>query len=154
MQELALCMRGYISVATRLRHPNHPGQPGHVLPRLTGPDMLIKYLSLTRILHRITCVNNDVSWWRCLGWCEHNMSIHFEKSHCWWHGSTEKSNKIALWVQVACTAIALAALCSQTIWRSRRLSMFHHIRTYTRNNDKHQARHMSWVRETIPCIQD
>ena len=68
--------------------------------------------ALTQILHRITCVNNDIWQWRCLRWCKHITSRHFKKSHCWCRGSTKKSDKIALWVQVACTATALAVLHS------------------------------------------
>ena len=46
-------------------------------------------------------------------------------------------------LQVACTATALAVLRSQTIWRTRRLSMFHRSRAYNRNINMHQARHMA-----------
>ena len=132
-----------ISIATRL------SQLGHVLPGLTR---FINYSGLTRILHKITCVNNDILQWQCLGQCKHIMSIHFEKSHCWWCGSTKKSNKIALWVQVACTAKALTVLRSQTIWHARYLSMFHRNHTYIRNIDEHWTCHMACVCETIPCI--
>ena len=91
-------------------------QPGRIIrvnwvtfclgqPSLTH---FIKYPGLTRILHRITYINNDVSRWRCPGQCQYIMSIHFEKNHCWWRESTKKSNKI--WVQVACTVTALAVI--------------------------------------------
>ena len=92
------------------------GQPG-----LTH---FIKYPGLIQILDRIIWVNNDVWRLRFLGQCEHIMSRYFEKSHllmAWEH--QEKYNKIALRVQVACTA---TALCSQTIWHARRLLIFHH----------------------------
>ena len=68
-QSLALHNSVYstISVATGSGHLDHPGQPGHVLPRSTRSDPpythLIKYLGLTWILHRITFVNNEVSRW-------------------------------------------------------------------------------------------
>ena len=64
---------------------------------LSQPSLtrFIKYPGLTWIFLGITCVNNDVSRWRCLGWCEHITSIHFEKSHYLWRGSTKYSNKIA-----------------------------------------------------------
>ena len=52
--------KAYISIATRLGHPDHLCQPSHVLPGLTRSNPLIKHPGLTWILHRITCVNNDI----------------------------------------------------------------------------------------------
>ena len=49
---------------------------------------------------------------------------------------------------------SLGSLRSQTILRARRLSTFHRSHAYNRSIDKRRERHMAWVRETIPCIQD
>ena len=114
-------------------------------PSKPGLTRYIKYPGLTRILHRITCVNNDILRWWCLEQCEHIMSMHFEKSHCWWRGSTKKSNKIAVWAQVTCTATDLVVLHSQTIWCARHLSVFHHSRAYNSNIDKCRVCHIAWV---------
>ena len=133
---------------------SQPGWVNQVMFYLGQPGLtrFINYPGLTRILHEITCVNNDILQWQCLGQCKYIMSIHFEKSHCWWCGSSKKSNKISLYVQVACTAKALTVLRSQTIWHARCLSMFHRNCTYNRNIDEHLARHMVCICETIPCI--
>ena len=123
-----------------------PGQPG-----LT---CFIKYLCLTWILHRITWVNNDVWWWWCLGWCEHIMSRHFEKSHCWWHRSTKKSNKIVLY--------GYKWLVQQQPWQSCIARPYDtpgvyqcSIITgdYNWNINKHLAHYMAWVCEITLSIR-
>ena len=111
----------------------------------TRVDCFIKYLGLTRILHR-TWVNKDVSQWQCCGWRKHIMLRHFEKNHCWWCGNTKKSNKIALWVQVACTATALSVFRPYDMPDAYQCSMV--TGAYNWNIDKHPLHYMSWVCET------
>ena len=98
------------------------------------------------------CVNNDISQWRCLGRCEHITSIHFEKSHCCWQGSTKKSNKIALY--------EFKWPVQQLPWQSYVARPYDVpgayqcsvvAGAYNWNIEKRRARHMAWVRKTIPC---
>ena len=88
----------YVSIATGSGHLDHPGQPG-----LTH---LIKYLGLTRIWNRITCVilmmshGDDV--------LNHVSILHQYILKTVIVDSVEAPRKVTLWVQVACMAIALA----------------------------------------------
>ena len=79
------------------------------------------------------------------------MSQHFEKSYCWWRGSTKKNNEIALWVQVACTATALAVCVARPYDMPGTYRCSIVASAYNRNINK--ERHMAWVHETTLYIR-
>ena len=60
----------------------------------------------------------------------------------------QKSNKIALWVQVACTALAARPYHRPDAYQC----YVHRTHAYNWNIDKRRARHMAWVCKTIATL--